>query len=295
MFGWYTMAKPARKTSLVAIVVAVILLAGAPADAQVSFDRARDRGPGVASSMFGTYIQTGELLVYPFFEYYRDNDLEYEPFELGHVDTTEHRGRYRAKEGLMFIGYGVSERLAVEFELSGISAALDKSPLDTSTLPARIEESGLGDVEAQLRWRWRRETDNRPELFSYFETVFPTGETNSLIGSSEWEFKFGFGVIRGMRWGTITARAAVASAGGNLEPGEYAVEYLKRLTDRVRVFGGIEGSQDEVELIAEAQLFLSRNVFVKLNNAFGVTSKATDWAPEVGVMFVIPTARAGRP
>ena len=34
----------------------------------------RDRGDGVSSSMFGTYIQKGQLLVYPFFEYYLDND-----------------------------------------------------------------------------------------------------------------------------------------------------------------------------------------------------------------------------
>ena len=28
----------------------------------------QDRGTGVATSMFGTYVQKGELLVYPFFE-----------------------------------------------------------------------------------------------------------------------------------------------------------------------------------------------------------------------------------
>ena len=265
--------------SIHGLLVAAMLLVAIPAHAQVSFDRARDRGPGVSTSLFGVYVQPGELLVYPFFEYYRDNNLEYEPFDFGYVDQTEHRGRYRAKEGLVFIGYG-------------ISASLNKSPLDTSALPLRLEESGLGDVEGQLRWRWRRETDSRPELFSYFETVLPTAETGSLIGTSEWEFKLGFGVIRGLRWGTITARAAVATSGGTVEPGEFAVEYLKRLTNRFRVFGAIEGSQDEVELITEAQVFLAPNVFLKLNNAFGVTSKATDWAPEVGVMFVIPTARA---
>jgi hypothetical protein len=26
---------------------------------------------------------------------------------------------------------------------------------------------------------------------------------------------------------------------------------------------------------------------VKLNNAFGLTSKATDWAPEIGVMITL--------
>jgi hypothetical protein len=26
-------------------------------------------------------------------------------------------------------------------------------------------------------------------------------------------------------------------------------------------------------------------MFLKVNNAFGVTSKATDWAPEIGIVF----------
>jgi hypothetical protein len=263
----------------------IVLGSAAPAGAQAAVDRARDRGQGVSSSMFGIYIDKGELFVYPFFEYYRDSDYEYEPLELGYGDPTEHRGRYRAKEGLLFIGYGLSKNVVAEFEVAGISATLDKSSIDTSRLPARVEESGLGDVEGQIRWRWRPETDTRPELFSYFETVFPSQDEHSLIGTSVWEFKLGFGVIRGLRWGTITARAAVANSGGSFEPGEYAFEYLRRVNRRLRVFGAVEGSEDEVELIAEAQVFLTPNVVLKLNNAFGLTSKATDWAPEIGLMI----------
>ena len=30
----------------------------------------KDRGTGVASSMFGTYINKGDFLIYPFYEYY---------------------------------------------------------------------------------------------------------------------------------------------------------------------------------------------------------------------------------
>ena len=67
--------------------------------------------------------------------------------------------------------------------------------------------------------------------------------------------------------------------------GEYALEYLKRVSPRLRLFAAVEGSEDEVELITEAQVFLRPNIFLKLNNAFGATSKATGWAPEVGVMF----------
>ena len=127
-----------------------------------------DRGTGLATSMFGTYIRHGEFLIYPFFEYYRDNDIEYSPEELGAEGLTDYRGRYRAKEGLVFFGYGITEDLALEMEFAGISATFDKAPDDFSAVPAHIEESGLGDVEGQLRWRWKRENERRPELFSYF-------------------------------------------------------------------------------------------------------------------------------
>jgi hypothetical protein len=63
------------------------------------------------------------------------------------------------------------------------------------------------------------------------------------------------------------------------------VEYLKRVNSSLRLFAGIEGVQDEVEGIFEVQWFLRPNVFLKFNNAFGLTSKATDYAPEFGLMF----------
>jgi hypothetical protein len=250
-------------------------------------ERLRDRGNGVPLSMFGTYLAGGQLMVYPFFEYYRDGNHEYEAGELGFgTDTTELRGRYRASEGLIFLTYGLSDDVAVEFEAAVISASLDKSPLDTSTMPATLKESGLGDVEAQLRWRYNRESDSRPEVFSYFETVFPVQKTKKLIGTSEWEFKFGTGIVRGYSFGTITARAALAVVGGTFEPGEYAFEYLRRVSPRFRLFAAIEGSEDEIEAIGEAQIFLRPNIVLKINNAFGLTSKAPGWAPEVGVAFL---------
>jgi hypothetical protein len=268
----------------VGAALAIGVLAGTMAQAQ-TVDRWRDRGTGVPLSMFGTYIGAGQLLVYPFFEYYRDSDYEYEAGELGYEGTTELRSQYRAREGLILVAYGLSENVAVEVEAAMISASLQKSPLDTSALPQRLEQSGLGDVEAQLRWRWRKETDTRPEIFSYFETTFPFQRSKLLIGSPEWEFKFGAGITRGRRWGTMTLRAAVANVGGTFEPGEYAVEYLRRLSRAFRLFAAVEGSEDEVEVISEAQIFLRPNIMLKLNNAFGLTSKATDWAPEIGVVF----------
>ena len=165
--------------------------------AQESFEYLYDRGTGIPMSIVGTYVRDGELLVYPFYEYYHDSDIEYEPFDYGHTSKQEYRGKYQANEGVIFLGYGISAQLAIEFEAGIISAKLNKSENDTSSLPREINESGLSDIEGQIRWRWNFESATTPEFFNYFEYVLPTGEKNSLIGTSNWEFKLGAGVIKG--------------------------------------------------------------------------------------------------
>ena len=186
--------------------------AGAPATGTAPY--LRDRGEGLPTSMFGTYIRKGEWLVYPFFEHYRDSNFEYKPEELGVPGDTDFRGRYRAHEGIFFVSYGITDRLAFEMEVATIRATLEKSPSDRSALAPRLEESGLGDVEGQLRWRWRAESATRPEVFSYTEVVLPHHRNKPLIGTPDVELKFGTGVVRGFRWGTLTARAAVEYAAG---------------------------------------------------------------------------------
>jgi hypothetical protein len=247
----------------------------------------RDRGEGVASSMFGMYMQKSQLLVYVYGEYYADADYEYKPAELGYEQEVDYRGDYEGLEGLIFIGYGLTEDIAFELEAAAIEAELEKSSKDTSDLPPSIEESGIGDIEAQIRWRWMRENTGRPEFYSYFETVFPTQDEGSLIGTTDWEFVAGTGATKGFQIGTLTLRLAAEydAAESALEIGEAALEYLRRLSSSWRVYGAVEGTQDEWEFITEAQWHLLPNVLLKLNNAFGLTSKAPDWAPEVGVMF----------
>ena len=275
----------------------VVLAAGAaclpnPADALESDlpMYLRDRGTGLSTSMFGTYIREGELLVYPFFEYYLDDDMEYKPAEFGYGLDQDLRGKYRAYEGLIFVGYGLADWLALELEAAVISATLEKSSGDPSAAPNEIKESGLGDVEGQLRLRWMREHDRRPELFSYFETVAPLQKDKVLIGTQDWEFKAGIGLIKGFSWGTMTIRVAgeYSIEESKSELGEYAVEYLKRLSPAWRVYLGVEGAQDEVELIPVVQWHITDSIFLNLNNAFGITSKATDWAPEIGIMCSFP-------
>jgi hypothetical protein len=270
-----------------ALALGILLGFAAPrvAAARQTFERTRDRGTGIPTSMFGVYIDRGEFIFYPFFEYYRDGNAEYKPAELGYGLEQDFRGRARASEGLIFLGYGISDRLAIEFEAAVIKERLEKSPDDPSATPAVLEESGLGDVEGQLRWRWNRETESKPEFFSYFETVFPTQKDKKLIGTPDWEFKLGTGIVRGFAWGTATVRLSAVYEENELGPGEYAIEYLKQLSSLLRLYVGIEGTEDEVEFITDTQWFLTDSIRLKLNNAFGLTSKATDWAPEVGLLF----------
>jgi hypothetical protein len=248
----------------------------------------KDRGPGIPTSMFGTYVQKGEWIVYPFFEYYLDNNMEYSPNEFGFSLDQDFRGRYRGSEALMFLSYGLTDRIAFELETAWMHASLEKSPDDLSGMPTKLTESGLGDVQMEIRWMWSKETDRRPGFFSYGEVVLPHHKTKYLIGTPELETKAGIGLIRGFRWGTITVRAAVEQAGGVVDFGEYAIEYYKRLSKRLGVYAGIEGTQDELEVISEVQLWLSDTVRFKINSAFGLTTKATGWAPEIGLMISFP-------
>ncbi|MBI5445482.1 MAG: hypothetical protein HY900_30240 [Deltaproteobacteria bacterium] len=173
-------------------------------------------------------------------------------------------------------------------EAAYISASLEKAPDDPSAMPTKVEESGLGDVEGQIRWRFQREAAKRPELFTFFETVFPLQKDKTLIGTQDWEFKLGAGVTRGFSWGTMTVRAAVEYSGGEkkVDWGEYAIEYVRRLSPAFRFVAIIEGVQlDEVTAITEIQWHLSPRAFVKANVGIGLTPNATDVAPELGIVF----------
>jgi hypothetical protein len=75
---------------------------------------------------------------------------------------------------------------------------------------------------------------------------------------------------------------------GSFDTGEWAVEYLKRVSPAWSVYSGVEGEQDEVELIGETQWHFSPRAYLRMNLAYGLTSKATDWGPDVGVVFRFP-------
>jgi hypothetical protein len=266
----------------------VLALAPIAAHAQEPHPWLADRGTGIATSLFGTYVARHELLVYPFYEWTKTTAFEYKPSELGFPGGEDFLGETVEQEWLIFLAYGFTDRLAAEFEIAlHASTSFDKAPNDPSSVPAHLEESGVGDLDMQLRWRWAEETERRPELFSFLEVTPPLAKSKTLIGTQEWEGALGFGVIRGYRWGTIYGRASIAWDGedGKLDVGEFAFEYLKRTSPRWRFVGTLEGETDEISLIGEAQWFFAPWAFLKMNLGFGLTEKAPDLAPELGVLF----------
>ena len=274
------------------LVLAATLLAAPlaplPAQEEELPPHLADRGRGIQTSLFGTYIRKGELLFYPFYEYVENTSDEYTPSELGAVGQQEFLGTSVEHEYLLYLGYGISDRLMVELEGALYAdVTLDKDPLDTSGVPDRIRESGLGEVEAQVRWRWRDESVERPELFSFFEVVFPFQERKLLLGAQDWEAALGLGAIRGYRWGTWQG----ASRWPTRPPrARWSLANTPSSTSRgPPPSGGLSppsrARTTRWRLIGEAQWTFRRNAVLKLNSGFGLTDKAPDFAPEVGVIF----------
>jgi hypothetical protein len=272
----------------------MILGAGSAAGASTLPSSLHDRGTGQPTSLFGTYIRAGELLVCPFFEYSTDHNREYQPVQFGFASDTDFRARYRSTAEQIYVGYGFSDRLALEFEAGYLRATFDKASGDHSGTPARIEERGLGDIEAKLRWRWKTETVRWPEIFSFFDVTLPSQRHRRLIGDSDWQFMPGIGLVRDFPWGTMTLRTDLEynRETKGFDIGETAIEYLKRLSPSVRGFlaveGGENGAPDEWNLIAEAQWQVTKLLTLKLNSSLGISSKSPDWEPQAGVLFSIP-------
>ena len=279
------------------ILLATLLLGGVlalsprPASAQQPY-YLYDRGDGIPTSLLGTYVRKGELLAYSFYEYTRDSTNEYKPSEMGFKGPRageDFFGKLEQHEFLLFFAYGFTDWLAVEFESAVYTTAtLKKAKSDPSTMPKKLREDGLGDTEMQIRLRWLKEGDYWPEGVFFFETVFPLQSDKKLIGTQDWELSPGLVFTKGFGpFGTLAFRFAFtySAKGGDFEFGEYAIEYLKRLSPNWLVALAFEGEQDEQSIIGEVQYSLSKNIALKVNCGFGVTKKAPDFAPEIGLLF----------
>ena len=252
-----------------------------------------DRGDGIHTSLLGTYGREKELLFYPFYEYTRSTNFEYKPSDLGFSGGggREFFGKAVEHEFLVFFAYGFSESLMVEFESALYSTVtFHKASDDISAVPKRIRESGFGDTEAELRWRLLHETDMRPEVLFFFKTVFPLQKNKKLLGTQHWEFVPGIQLTKGFPFGTFSLSGSLiySTEDHKLDFSTYALEYVKRLSPAWRVALAFESDQGEAQIIGEVQYSLSKNVVLKLNSGFGVTKKAPDVAPEIGVLFTFP-------
>jgi hypothetical protein len=253
---------------------------------------AADREDGIPTSLLGTYIRPNELIVYPFYEYTRHDKFEYKPADLGvraPGDQDEFLGKTVEREYLLFLAYAFNDSLALEFE-TALHSSLDftRAPDDRTGTPDKLRESGLGDTEINLRWRFLKETATRAEYTFFLKTVFPLQKDKKLLGSRDWEFEPGVVVTKGYPWGTLALRAAAGWSSGErkLDLAEWAVDYVKQLNPQWRLALSLEGAQaDEVSVIGELQYAIGRKAVLKMNLGIGITEKAANIAPEIGVLF----------
>jgi hypothetical protein len=249
----------------------------------------KDRGKGMTMSLNGVYIEKGEFLVYPFYEYTTVPKEEYNGSELGYSGEANYVGKSRERETLLFLGYGITSNLAVEIEGAlSLEKTLYKATNDkTSGIPDIIKEKGH-DLEMQLRWRFLEETERRPELFFNFEIDFPMDRNKYLVGATDWELGAGINLVKGFSWGTVTPRIALGynCADKQLTVAEYAVEYLKKLSDSWRWVTMIESEDKSMTIFFEAQWFVRKNMYFKFNSGFGLTESAPSFAPEIGLAMV---------
>ena len=253
-----------------------------------------DRGAGVPASMFGTYVSRGQLLVFPFLAYTTDHNREYEPAQLGGGPDGAFLGKYKNSAAQIFVAYGLTDWLALELEGSVLSATLDRSPSDPSGTTRRISESGLSDIEGHVRMRLARENGTRPELFAFLEVQAPSQRNKLIIGDDAWDLKPGIGAVRAFPWGTMSIRTTVEYNRDDThwDLGESSIEYLRRLSPAWRVYAGIEGGEtggpDEWELNLGVHWSVTRLLTVRVDNGVGISAKANDWSPQIGVLFTWP-------
>lgn len=289
----YHQLRTIRRTStklkyLSAGLLILIKLCAFGQDSNDSLNFLNDRVSGIPTSLFGTYIEKGDIIVYPFYEFYKEKN-EYKPSEFGFAHDQQYEGKFSAHEELIYLGYGIKDWLMIEAEASIIQARQQKSSSDTSNMPSHFNEGGIENIEGQLRWRYFKESQMSPELYSYLLTVLPTRGENKMIGTDGFDFKFGTGLIKGFRFGTVSANLSIQynTEDAVYEFGGFTVEYLKRISNTFRIYVGLEGIPDATEFITELQIFPKSWMFIRLNNAIGISPNATDIAPEIGVVFYL--------
>ena len=82
-----------------------------------------------------------------------------------------------------------------------------------------------------------QERGHRPELVAFLEMTPATQRNKVLIKEPNWDLKPGVSLLRGFSWGTVLLKftGEYNREGANVDLGEVAVEYLKRVLDEDRL------------------------------------------------------------
>src|SRR4030067_1513715 len=128
-----------KPSSIAAYLVAIAFISGAvpcrAADPLGLPAYLSDRGDGIPTSLFGTYIREKEFLFYPFYEYTRTPKFEYEPNELGFTGDGEYVGKLVGHAALVFFSYAFNDSLAIELESAVYSSVhFTKDSHDNTTV-----------------------------------------------------------------------------------------------------------------------------------------------------------------
>jgi hypothetical protein len=255
---------------------------------QETFNFLRDRGPGMQTSLNATYLAEKEFLFYPFYEYNFVVNEEYIPMDLGYDVDQAYEAKSSSHEALLYLGYGISDWLIAEAEVAFINFTQQKSSSDNSTMPSPYKESGIENIDFQLRWRYWKETSKKPELFSNFVLAVPSAGSNKIIGLTGYDFKFASGLIKGFRFGTMIVSSSFQY---NTYDSQFDflgldIEYVKRLNDKFRVYVGFDGLPipDAFAVSTNLQIFPKPWMFIRLGNSFGIGSSGLiDFNQEIGV------------
>ena len=275
-----------------AVLAYVSVIAAGPDAAQAQTGAAQlgeYGGNGIRTSLLATYVREGEIVFYPFYEYTRTSRFQYKASDFGYIGETDFsRGKLVEHEYLLYIGYAPTDSLLFEFESAlHAKARFTKAPEDTTALPGEIRESGLGDTEMEVRWRYAKESATRPDIVLFLKTVFPLQKKKRLLGTHDWQFGTGVALTKAYSFGTMVLRGGVDydRADRKLAVGEWGLDYMTRLGPQWRLALSLEGHETKPSVIGELQYAVSPDVLVKLNSAFGLSRNDRAFAPEIGVMF----------
>ena len=209
------------------------------------------------------------------------------------MDETDFLGKYESSGGILFLGYGISESVALGLKVTGGTTKLTKASGDLSAMPAEMKESGIDKIEPELTWRFLSESVNRPELYAFVSAQIPHNRDNNLVGTQDWVVLPGIGLNRGFSWATLSARMNFeydAASESTIDFGKWTVLGQRRFSDAWWLSAGLEGQVgggnnfDEAWQNTTVMWSATPHVAVRFDSRIGLTEQTKGWTGEIGIV-----------